>query len=273
MTSGTLYGLGVGPGDPELLTLKAVRILGEVDVVFAAASTKNDFSNARDIAAPHLRPHAELVQLGFPMTKDTAALTSAWKDNAALVASRLQKGHNAAFLTLGDPMIYSTFGYLLEELQAIAPQAPVRIVPGVTSFQAAAAATRTVLVEAGESLVLTSGQADAERFGKLCRLAENAVVLKAYKNFRQIKEMLRQCGAMSKTLFCSRLGMEGERICDDLDDVQDTPHYFSLVLVKRNHQEPGNQESGNQELGNQEPGNKDSGQEEAVDREPAELAK
>lgn len=262
MTWGTLYGLGVGPGDPELLTLKAVRILGEVDVVFAAASTKNDFSNARDIAAPHLRPHSELVRLGFPMTKDAAALKNAWNENAAQVAACLKKGQNAAFLTLGDPMIYSTFGYLLEEVQAIAPQAPVQIVPGVTSFQAAAAATSTVLVEAGESLVLTSGQADAQRFGKLCRLAENAVVLKAYKNYQQIKDMLRQCGAMRKTLFCSRLGMEGERICDDLDAVQDTPHYFSLVLVKRSGQEHKTAE----------PDTKEPDTKKAAAREPAELS-
>jgi len=230
---GTLYGLGVGPGDPELVTLKAVRILGQVDVVFAAASTKNDFSHARDIAEPHLRPGTRLVQLGFPMTRDREALEQAWRVNAEAVAHVLQQGRDAAFLTLGDPMIYSTFGYLMESLARLAPEAPVEVVPGVTSFQAAAAATRTVLVEAGESLVLTSGQADEERFGRLCRLAENAVVLKAYRNYDQIKDMLRQCGRMTKTLFCSRLGMEGQCVSEDLDAVEGTPHYFSLVLVKR----------------------------------------
>lgn len=240
---GILYGLGVGPGDPELLTLKAVRILGQVDVVFAAASTKNDFSHARDIAAPHLRPTTELRQLGFPMTKNRDDLQQAWSRNAAEVAEVLREGRDAAFLTLGDPMIYSTFGYLMEELAAVLPQASVQVTPGITSFQAAAAATRTVLVEAGESLVLTSGQADEERFGQLCRLAENAVVLKAYKNYQQIKAMLHQCGRMTKTLFCSRLGMEGERVCEDLDEVQGTPHYFSLVLVKRGKAQAGQEQT------------------------------
>lgn len=233
---GTLYGVGVGPGDPELITLKAVRVLGRVDVVYAAASTKNDFSHARDIAAPHLREGAELARLGFPMTKDPRLLEEAWRENAARVAAVLRQGRDAAFLTLGDPMLYSTFGYLLRELTKLEPGADVRIIPGVTSFQAAAAATRTVLAEAGESLVLTSGQADAERFAKLCLLAENAVVLKAYKNYPAIVEMLRQSGPLEQTFFCSRLGLEGERVLRDLDAVQGTPHYFSLIFVKRKGQ-------------------------------------
>ncbi len=230
---GTLYGIGVGPGDPELITLKAARILGRVDVVFAAASTKNDFSNAKDIATPHLREGCEIVRLGFPMTRDAEALHQAWQQNAGLVVEALRQGKDAAFLTLGDPMLFSTFGYLLRELEAQAPGARVEIVPGVTSFQAAAAASRTVLVESGESLVLTSGQADAERFSQLCRLAENAVVLKAYRNYPAIVRMLRDCGPLTKTLFCSRIGMQGERICEDLDQITDTPHYFSLLLVKK----------------------------------------
>lgn len=231
--NGTLYGIGVGPGDPELITLKAARILGRVDVVFAAASTKNDFSNARDIAAPHLREGCEIVRLGFPMTRDAEALHAAWQENAGQVDEVLRQGKDAAFLTLGDPMLFSTFGYLLRELEVQAPGARVEIVPGITSFQAAAAASRTVLAESGESLVLTSGQADAERFSKLCRLAENAVVLKAYRNYPAIVQMLRDCGPLTKTLFCSRIGMEGERICGDLDQITDTPHYFSLLLVKK----------------------------------------
>ncbi len=232
--AGTLYGIGVGPGDAELITLKAVRILGVVDVVFAAASTKNDFSNARDIAAPHLRQECEVVNLGFPMTRDEQALHQAWRVNADTVAAALREGRNAAFLTLGDPMLYSTFGYLLQALEDLAPELPVEIIPGITSFQAAAAASRTVLVESGESLVLTSGQSDAERFGRLCRDAENAVVLKAYKNYPQLVEMLRENGPYSKTMFCSRIGMQGERICSDLDAINETPHYFSLVMVKKN---------------------------------------
>ena len=230
---GTLYGIGVGPGDPELLTLKAARILGEVGLVFAAASTRNDFSHARDIAAPHLKPGVEVVQLGFPMTRATEALQAAWQENAARGAEALHQGRDAAFLTLGDPLLYSTFGYLLEALEAGYPGLDIQVVPGVTSFQAAAAATRTVLASAGESLVLTSGQADAPRFAELCRHAENLVILKAYKNFPDLVALLSHSGPLDKTLFCSRLGLEGERICRDLDEVQGTPHYLSLLLAKK----------------------------------------
>lgn len=230
---GTFWGVGVGPGNPELLTLEAVRILGEVDVVFAASSTKNDFSTAHRIAAPHMTDGVDVIELGFPMTHDKQRLEDAWNANAETVASHMLAGKNGAFLTLGDPLIYSTFGYLMEKLQTGWPEIQIRVSPGITSFQAAAASSRTVLVSAGESLVLTSGQADAERFKKLCDSAENAVVLKAYKNYPAIVNMVRQAGSFERALFCSRLGMEGERICEDLDAVTETPHYFSLLLMKR----------------------------------------
>jgi hypothetical protein len=94
--TGTLYGRGVGPGDPELLTLKAARILGRVDAVLAASSTKNDYSLSLDIVRPHLRPGVEVIRLGFPMTRDREVLESAWEKNAALAADILKSGRDAA---------------------------------------------------------------------------------------------------------------------------------------------------------------------------------
>ena len=97
MTVGTLFGIGAGPGDPELLTLKAARILGGVEVILAASSTKNDYSLAQANAAPHLRPGAEVVRLGFPMTRDQAVLDAAWEHNAQVAADVLAAGRDAAF--------------------------------------------------------------------------------------------------------------------------------------------------------------------------------
>ena len=155
--NGHLYGIGVGPGDPELLTMKAARILGCVDLILAASSTKNEGSLALDIARPHLSPGAEIISLGFPMTRSGDALRAAWEENARLVLAELEKGRDAAFLTLGDPMLYSTFAYLLRTLRGLAPDQSVTVVPGITSFQAAAAATETVLAEGSENLLVLPG--------------------------------------------------------------------------------------------------------------------
>ena len=234
MNKGTLYGIGVGPGDPELITLKAVRILGTVDIIFAAASTKNDYSTAYSIAEPHLKNGVEVIQLGFPMTKDPDELDKAWQANARIVAAELDKGRNAAFLTLGDPLTYSTYGYLQRTLLNLDPDTRLRAVPGITSFHAAAARVGFVLAESRESVLITSGVSDKDRLEAQLDVADNAVILKAYKNFEEIRDTLTRLRLADKTVLVSRLGMEGESILTDIKDAPDKPHYFSLALVKKN---------------------------------------
>jgi len=235
-SQGTLYGIGVGPGDPELLTLKAVRVLGEVDVIFAAASTKNDYSTAYSIAEPHLKKNVRVEQLGFPMTKDADVLEAAWKANAEIVAAALAKGENAAFLTLGDPLTYSTYGYLQRTLLIMDPTIKLQAIPGITSFHAAASKIGLVLAESKESLLITSGVTDPDKLEAQLDVADNAVILKAYKNFEDIRATLEKLRLDDKTVLVSRLGMDGETILMDIKDAPKTPHYFSLALVKKNAQ-------------------------------------
>lgn len=232
-TCGTLFGLGVGPGDPELLTLKAARILRHAPVVFAASSSKNDYSIAEAIIRPHLPDGMEVTRLGFPMTRDKAALETAWQANAAAMAAVLASGRDAAFVTLGDPLLYSTFGYVLPLVRARLPQLAVVIVPGITSFQAAAATTGQPLAEAGENLLVASGIDEDGRLQKALEAADNAVILKAYRNFPRLRELLRRLGLDRRTTFVTRLGHEGEAVVRDLDAAPQKPHYLSLCLVKR----------------------------------------
>ena len=231
--TGTLYGIGVGPGDPELLTIKAVRILGEVDVIFAAASTKNDYSTAYSIAKPHLKDGVEVIRLGFPMTKDETELEAAWAENARLVGEVLNSGRDAAFLTLGDPLTYSTYGYLQRTLLERNPDLRLRAVPGITSFHAAAARVGLVLAESKESLLITSGVADPDRLEEQLESADNAVILKTYKNFEQIRDLLTRLRLADKTVLVTRLGMDDESVLMDIKDAPLNPHYFSLALVTR----------------------------------------
>uniref|UniRef100_I2Q2S5 Precorrin-2 C20-methyltransferase n=1 Tax=Desulfovibrio sp. U5L TaxID=596152 RepID=I2Q2S5_9BACT len=232
-TLGTLFGLGVGPGDPELLTIKAARILGAVGAVFAASSSKNDYSIAEAIIAPHLPPATSVTRLPFPMTRDQATLDAAWAANATAMAGVLASGRDAAFVTLGDPLLYSTFGYVLPLLRSRLPELPVVIVPGITSFQAAAARTGDVLVESGENLLVASGVDEDGRLRRALETADNAVILKAYRNFPRLRALLSAMGLAGKTTFVTRLGHDGEAVVRDLDQAPEKPHYLSLCLIKR----------------------------------------
>ena len=112
--TGILYGIGVGPGEPDLITLKAAKILNQVDIVFAASSTKNTHSLAVNIAGPHIPENAEVKMLRFPMTRDKHETREAWQAHSQTIIAELEKGKNAAFLTLGDSLTYSTYGYVLK---------------------------------------------------------------------------------------------------------------------------------------------------------------
>ena len=234
MINGTLYGIGVGPGDPELLTLKAVKILRQVDVVFAAASTKNSYSLAAEIASPHLKKDVPVARLDFPMTPDKKRLNTAWKANAGKVAGALRKGKDVAFITLGDPMIYSTFGYIMRTVKETCPDIPIKVVPGITSYQAGAAAAGRVLAEGEESFTVISGALGARELKKVIGDTQNVVMLKVYKNYREILDALNSLDLAGGSVLVSRCGLDEEKIVENLKDCPDlVPPYLSLLLVKK----------------------------------------
>lgn len=233
MPMGTLYAVGVGPGDPDLITLKAVKILNRAEVVFAASSTKNDYSLALSIVSSHMRPDTPVTRLGFPMTRDGAVLAAAWEDNARAVLKVLRQGRDAAFITLGDPMTYSTFLYLWRTLRALDPDAPVEVVPGVSSIQAAAAASGFGLAESGQNLAILSGVDDPERLRLALSSCDGAVILKAYRSFPRLRAMLEDMGLSDKAVLVSRCGLEGQAIYRGLSGCPEIPPYFSLLLVKK----------------------------------------
>jgi precorrin-2/cobalt-factor-2 C20-methyltransferase len=231
--TGTLYGLGVGPGAPDLLTLRAVNVLRKADVILAAASPRNDYSAALETARPPLRPETRLLRLEFPMTRDKTALRQAWEAAARTTKDVLESGADAAFLTIGDPLVYSTFGYLLRTLRALAPHLPVEIVPGVTSIQAAAARARVVLCENGETLRLLPGINSQEQLAAALKDADTAVILKAYRNLPAIREALRQTGRLESCVLASLVERSGEKLRLGLPEDAATPPYMSLILSRR----------------------------------------
>lgn len=231
---GTLYGIGVGPGDPELLTVKAIRVLHVVDHVFAASSTKNDYSLALEIAREHLKPNTAVDFLDFPMTFDSNRLETAWHANCLKVTLFLEQGRNVAFLTLGDPMTFSTFVYLMRKVQSRLPEVPIEIVPGITSFQAAAACAAIPLAEGEESITVISGAKGGNRLKEAINVSDNVVLMKAYKQFANILENIKELGLQKSCCFVSRCGLEGEVIEKNFEQLEKVnPHYLSLMILKK----------------------------------------
>ncbi len=232
--TGTFYGIGVGPGDPELITMKAIRVLQQVDVVYAAASTKNNHSLAVSISRPHIPDTTPIQRLHFPMTTDRTVTQPAWKQNADTIYQNLSKGSNAAFLTLGDPMTYSTYGYILQYLNRIDPKLRVITVPGITSYQAAAARLNVPLVEGEESLLVVSGATGGDRLRELGVKPENIVFLKAYRNVPDIIHAIGEPDSGYRCMGVSKCGQTDEKIMFDIKELENRPpDYWTLIIAKR----------------------------------------
>jgi len=232
-TLGTLYGIGVGPGDPELITLKALKVLSRVDHIFASCSTRNNYSLALNIVRAHLNG-AGLEHLPFPMTRETAVLTAAWEKNARRVLEVLATGRDAAFVTLGDPLTYSTFGYLMKTLKRLEPRVRIITIPGITSYNAAAALAQRPLSEGEESIYVVSGALGAAKLREVVDHADNIVLLKTYRHFEDIYQALEELQLLDKAICVSRCGLEGETVLYDLRELKGAQlPYLSMIIIKK----------------------------------------
>lgn len=153
--TGTLYGIGVGPGDPELMTVKAYRRLKEADVIAYPKKGRQSKSYAEQIIDAYFAPEEKRrLGLHFPMTKDRALLEPKWNEAADAIWAELSAGRDVAFVTEGDPLLYSTFIHLMHVMERRYPEAPIEVVPGVSSANAAAARLRLPLVDGDETVAI-----------------------------------------------------------------------------------------------------------------------
>ena len=231
---GILFGIGVGPGDPELLTLKAQKLLLRIKYVFTATSGHSKESLALKIASPHLRKDAIVYPLSFPMTREKKELKKAWEKNAQNVLNILNKGEDAIFLTLGDPSTYSTFTYLYRTLYKLDETIKIKVIPGITSFQAAAATLQIPLVESEESFVVISGAKGTEEFKKVIECCDNIVILKAYKKYNDLVSCIEDYNLIDNAIGIRHIGLKEESIAWDITQWDgDKPSYFTLILIKK----------------------------------------
>ncbi|HEX9080558.1 MAG TPA: precorrin-2 C(20)-methyltransferase [Desulfuromonadaceae bacterium] len=230
----TLFAVGVGPGDPELLTRKAERILRRVDVVLAPVSNPAETSVALATVREFLdEGRQEVVVHQFPMTADKERLTRAWREAAALIAQRIAAGKDVAFITIGDPLFYSTFIYLLRIFREEYPSIPVEIVPGISSINASAAQAGVALAEADGKVAVIPATAGLEHISKALATYETVVLLKVKPLFGAILELLRQTGHQEGTLFVERVGSDRQTVLTDFAEIAaHAPDYLSLMIIR-----------------------------------------
>lgn len=235
MIAGRLFGVGVGPGDPELVTVRAQRIIGACPVV-AFPQKRAGSSIARRAAAPWLAPGCEELALVYPVTTGETdhaegyegALRDFYDDCAAQIAARLDGGRDVAVLCEGDPFFYGSYMYVHERL---AGRYATEVVPGVTAFSAAAAAAGTPLAKRDDVLVVAPGTLPAEALAAHVRSADAAVVMKLGRRFDGVRRAVEQAGAGERGVYVERASCAGERIAALGEVDGDEVPYMSLVLV------------------------------------------
>ncbi len=233
--SASLYAIGVGPGDPELLTLKGARLLREADVVVAPVADPGGSSVAHGIIRDLLDPHRQqVVTQVFPMRRESADLEEIWAQSAMQVADFVREGHTVAFVTLGDPSLYSTFQYLYRHLKRFCPDVPVEIVPGVSSINAAAALADLPLGLGDERLAVLSATSPPDVLHRALEDFDTVVLMKVHRVFVALRDLLAAAQLKEKSVFLKRVGLAGQAVFKDLDDVgEDDLDYFSLIIVRK----------------------------------------
>ena len=223
---GIAYGVGVGPGDPELMTLKAVRLIRENDL-FAVPGKDPRQSVAYKIAvqaAPELA-EKEVISVYMPMVKNRELIDEEHKKGAKILEEYLDQGRNVVYLTLGDPTVYCTFSYLQHILEA--DGYTVELVSGIPSFCAAAARLNLPLGEWDEPIHIIPA---AHKLEKLSEESGNYVLMKSASYMKEVKDILRESGrAVNAVIDC---GMESEIVCRSVDEIPDDAGYFSLIIAK-----------------------------------------
>ena len=214
--SGTLYGIGVGPGDPGLITVKGVNLLAQCRHIFVPKASMKADSVALSIAGRYISSDAYIHETVFSMTSDKEELSRRWKESTHELIDILKTGEDACFLTLGDPFLYSTYIYLLRELRKSLPDVDVVTVPGITAFSAVAALTGFPLGEGREPLTVIPAVDDLDDVRRSLAASGTVVLMKIGKRLGDILNILEEAGLIENAVFVSHAGMENQRIETDL---------------------------------------------------------
>ena len=232
--NGRLYGVGVGPGDPELLTVKAQRVLQQVGVICVPqAETSREsyaFSIVKDVIDSSKQ---EILRSSFP-TDDEDAAGDVWRAAAERIVERLHQGKDVAFITEGDPMLYSTFSYVLESARVDHPEIAVEIIPGVSSVMAAAASAAVPLVTHGQRLAILPAVYGIDDLREAIASYDTIVLMKVNRTLLQSLANLEKLGLAGKAIYVRRVSTPREEVVTDIQQLtEEDLDYFSLLIIRR----------------------------------------
>jgi precorrin-2/cobalt-factor-2 C20-methyltransferase len=234
--AGKIYAVGVGPGDPELITRKAERIIRSVPVICTPTGTADASSYALSIVEELIdRSRQEVLVQVFPMKKDQEGLAAFWEKAAADVAERVAAGKDVAFITIGDPFLYSTFLYLYRIFRDRYPEIAVEVVPGISSINAAATVAGVPLGMTSDRIAILPTTYEDEELRRTFDNFDTIILMKVSRVFDQVYALLRELGLEEKAVFVRRVGSADEEVVTDLASlVGQKLDYLSLLIVRKN---------------------------------------
>ncbi|MCP4182381.1 MAG: precorrin-2 C(20)-methyltransferase [Hyphomicrobiales bacterium] len=225
--TGVLYGLGVGPGDPELITLKAHRLLKECSVI-AYPAPDDGQSFARSIVASYLKPEQVEIPIIIPMRAERFPAQNVYDRAAQEIASQLDAGNDVAVLCEGDPFFYGSFMYLFERLSA---HYTTQIVPGVSSLMASAAALGRPIAARNDVLSVIPGPLDDDAISRRLERGEAIAFIKVGRHFERIRQLIDKAGLTSSAGYLERVSLGNEKIMALEEVSADEVPYFSIILI------------------------------------------
>lgn len=231
---GTLYGLGVGPGDPELITVKAFRVIQESPVIAYPKKRKGSKSYAHRIVEVYIRPEEkEMLGLVFPMTKDQAILDREWNGTVEKVWQKLNEGKDVAFVTEGDPLLYSTFIHMMKLMQELHPEVEIKTVPGISSFNGSASRLGIALADGDDHVAIVPARDDYEAMKKAIEDHDAVVFIKVAKVIDLMITVLKDLDLLEKASVVTKVTSDEEVIwkVSELEGLE--LEYLTLMVVRK----------------------------------------
>lgn len=237
-TYGKVTGVGIGPGDPELLTIKAFRAIKEADVVAYPKKKRGANSYAYEIISPYKEVIKEELPLVFPMTKEKDVLEREWKRIADELFLHVKEGKNVAFVTEGDPMLYSTFIHLLKTMRRFYPKVPLASIPGVSSTTAVASTFLIPFADGDEEVAVIPATENREKMKEAIETHDSIVFIKVAKVLPMMVEILEELNLLSSAVVATKVTSEQEILWRDVEELRYAElEYLTLMMVRKERNE------------------------------------
>ena len=226
------YGIGVGVGSSNAVTKRAIDVLGKLDVLYVPAAKKSDKeSTAYKIVRDYIDDETLIKSRYFPMNYDSQELKKAWNEIASEIVQDVSEGRTTGFITIGDPMVYSTYIYLLRLLK---DKVKIETIPGITSFLDIASKNNFPLVEGDDPLVILPATIGTEKLRSYIKNENSIVLMKVYSNFDEIIELILEENLQSNSIIVSNSSKDGEIIYRNINDVsKNDVSYFTTILINK----------------------------------------